>query len=333
MGTRFDPSRRQHSVWTAEGVDDGKYSHAIPVTPEYYTDTDFNGLFYQERRDECDRLMGDPTQPINYHHDPSTEIPGGITEDLDPTYHYFVTKEPITWNDLPTRDSDNGSLELIDTFKFSFVNPEFPNIPPEYLPPDYVPGGNNETDAYRYKADFNWDNHSRNIGLRYLLDIEQFANNQIADGRQAFYSAENIIHMTALKDLDTSNLTSMFRMFAGCRLLNEPLDHFDTSNVTSMKDMFGSNFQFNQPLTNFDTSKVTDMAEMFLGAVNFNKPLDHFNTSLVTVMDSMFEAAIQFDQDISNWCVQLIPSKPNNFDESSLISQTPSKQPNWGAPC
>ena len=333
MGTRFDPSRRQHSVWSAEGVDDGKYSHAIPVTPEYYSDTEFDELFYEERRDECDRLMGEPIMPINYHHDPNTEIPGGITEELEPDYAYLVVNKTLVWDDLPTREVDNGTLELIDTFKFSYVNPELPNIPPEYLPPDFVPGGAVEVDAYRYKVKFNWNNSTRNKGMTYLLDVEQFANNQIADGRQAFLNADNLHKMTAMKDLDTSNLTNMFRMFAGCRWLNEPINHFDTTNVTSMKNMFFNCYKFDQPLTNFDTSQVTDMVEMFEAAFTFNQPLDHFDTSQVTDMTEMFAAALQFDQDISNWCVQQIPTKPDLFDEGSLLSQSPAKQPNWGAPC
>ena len=308
MGTRFDPSRRQHSVWSAENVDDGRYSHAIPVTPEYSSDTEFDGLFYQERRDECDRLMGEPTLPINYHHDPNTEIPGGITEEFDEGYNYFVTSQPWVWDNIPTREPDNGTLTLLDTYKYSWVVPDLPNIPPEYLPPSYIPGEVREIDAYRYKAEFTWDNGSRNIGLRDLLDIEKFAYNRLGDGKQAFLSGENLLQMTALKDLDTSNLTNMYRMFEKCYWLNEPLDHFDTSNVTNMSEMFYSNFKFNQPLSTFDTSKVTNMTEMF-------------------------NAAVPFDQDISNWCVQQIPSKPTDFDTGSLLSQSPAKQPKWGVPC
>lgn len=58
MATRFDPSKRTHEVHSHDYRDDGKYSHFIPAYPDYKSDTDFNTIFYDKRRDQCDRLVG-----------------------------------------------------------------------------------------------------------------------------------------------------------------------------------------------------------------------------------------------------------------------------------
>jgi len=297
----FDPDKRQHEIWTAENSADGKYSHAIPVTPEYYSSTEFDEPFYEKRRDECDRLIGGPTQPINYHDDPNTEIPGSTKG-----FNIFVANKPLVWNDLPTNDPDNDTLELLDTYRYSFTKTLSPNVPANLVPSDA--GETVETDAYKYKADFAWNNQSRNKSLAWLLDVERFAYNQIDSAVQAFYLAGSLVRVTALKDLDTSNLNSMYRMFSYCKWFNQPVNHLDTSKVTNMESMFSVNYAFDQPLDNFDTSKVT-------------------------VMHRMFQDAYSFNQDISDWCVEKIPWKPNFFDDNTLMSQSPEKLPNWAAPC
>ena len=44
--------------------DTSKSSHAIPAYPEFNSSTVYNDAYYQERREECDRLMG---ASIDYH--------------------------------------------------------------------------------------------------------------------------------------------------------------------------------------------------------------------------------------------------------------------------
>lgn len=72
----FDPDKRQHKILTAEYRVDGDYNHAIPAYPEYNSATEFENAFYQERRDENDRLVGLPVLPIEYTDaPPAAEIP------------------------------------------------------------------------------------------------------------------------------------------------------------------------------------------------------------------------------------------------------------------
>ena len=91
--------------------------------------------------------------------------------------------------------------------------------------------------------------------------------------------------------LDAANVTSMYRMFAGCSgLTSLDLTSFNTQNVTDMSDMFGSCSGLTSlDLTSLDTSKVTSMGNMFYGcSVLTSLNLTSFNTANVTNMEYMF---------------------------------------------
>ena len=192
--------------------------------------------------------------------------------------HVVVTDKEITWDMLPTTDADNGSLLMLQDHPLYKV----------------------------YEFDANWDNQANNE-LSWLTDVLQFRDNQISSGHYAFYGIP-AAELTALPDLDTSNLTDMGGMFGSSQAFNQPVNHFDTSNVTDMTGMFVSTKIFNQPLDNFDTSNVTNM-------------------------NSVFYAALAFNQDISMWCVSQIPDKPQMFDYMSGFQNQDAKQPQWGQPC
>ena len=127
-----------------------------------------------------------------------------------------------------------------------------------------------------------------------------------------------------LSGLDTSNMTSMSKMFYNSKsLTNIDVSGFDTSKVVNMNGMFwGCNNLKNIDVSNFNTNKVTDMAGMFekcslltyldlssfdtsnvtkmgmgsrifggmfSGCSNLKKiNLSSFNTSKVTIMGNMF---------------------------------------------
>ena len=94
-----------------------------------------------------------------------------------------------------------------------------------------------------------------------------------------------------LSGLDTSNMTSMSRMFYNSTsLTNIDLSGFDTSKVVNMANMFsGCNSLETVDLSNFNTSKVTDMANMFYNCTSLNKiNLSSFDTDNVIYMQGMF---------------------------------------------
>ena len=152
---------------------------------------------------------------------------------------------------------------------------------------------------------------------------------------------------------DTSNVTTMERMFLWNYLFNQDISHWDTSNVTNMNYMFhawrSAYWAFNQPIWSWDVSHVTSMSQMFYNQANFNQNIWSWNVSNVTTMWWMFECA-WFDNwwsdsirnwntwnvtDMSNmfWCWQLeksIFNQPiNNWDVSHVTNMNGMFARNW----
>lgn len=93
------------------------------------------------------------------------------------------------------------------------------------------------------------------------------------------------------ENLNTSEVTNMSYMFAGCNNLPEiDLSGFNTENVVDMHKMFaGCNEITTLDFSTFNTAKVTTMGNMFQGCINLTElDLSTFNTDNVTSMHSMF---------------------------------------------
>ena len=113
-----------------------------------------------------------------------------------------------------------------------------------------------------------------------------------------------------LSGLDTSNMTSMSKMFYNSKsLTNIDTSGFDTSKVVTMANMFkGCTNLENLNLSNFNTEKVTSMTQMFWMCNKLrNIDLSSFNTSKVTTMTHMFRE-----------CNSLESLNLSNFDTSNV---------------
>ena len=125
-----------------------------------------------------------------------------------------------------------------------------------------------------------------------------------------FYQFENLTEIDNIKNLNTSNVTSMRQMFYECGSLTSlDLSNFDTSKITSMSNMFSNcNKLTILDVSNFDTSKVTDMESMFSNCSKLTSlDLSNFDTSNVANMGYMF----------SN-CSSLTSLDLSNFDTSKV---------------
>ena len=113
---------------------------------------------------------------------------------------------------------------------------------------------------------------------------------------------------------NTSNVTDMHGMFAGCFSLKElDLSHFITSNVTNMTAMFQGCYDLkNIDLSSFNTENVTSMYEMFWLCTSLTSlDLSNFNTENVTSMNTMF------------WCCWSLTSLDlSHFDMSSVTDKS-----------
>ena len=112
-------------------------------------------------------------------------------------------------------------------------------------------------------------------------------------------------NISELIKLNTSNVTTMDRMFSNCTsstLLD--LSNFNTSNVTNMSQMFYSCTNLiSLDVSNWDTSNVNDMQTMFMWCSKLTElDLSNWDTSEVTAMSSMFSNCIRLASlDLSNW--------------------------------
>jgi hypothetical protein len=165
------------------------------------------------------------------------------------------------------------------------------------------------------KASFNWDRSDAgqceydsptDPFTEGLLSIEQFGGDEISNGVKAFDCLLNLEGGGGFKDLDTSNLNSMRRMFEDAPKFNAPVGHFDVSNVSDFSAMFNDAKAFNQPLTDWETTNAETMWAMFYGASEFDQAVNHFDTSKVTDMWAMFFQAEKFNQPLNAWDVSQV---------------------------
>lgn len=156
--------------------------------------------------------------------------------------------------------------------------------------------------------------------------------------------------------LNTSNVTTMQKMFQQSSLTSVDVSNWDTSNVTSMQGVFDrasslvsvdvSNWNTSQvttmrtmfqgcitlqslDLSKWDVSNVTDMSHMFysnssLGDMNLTSIGDvgNWDTSNVTTMKNMFMSCANLKElNVSNWDMSNVTSLHNMFANcESLIS-------------
>lgn len=161
------------------------------------------------------------------------------------------------------------------------------------------------TENGTYKAiDDNLDGYSQvevNIG-KYTPRTISFNN----------YTGTELTYET--KNIDTSKITSMAKMFNDCQKLTIlDLSNFNTSNVTSMSLMFYDCYKLsNLDLSNFDTSKVTRFDYMFYKCYALTSlDLSNFDTSNATRMDEMFDYCQKLTNlNLSNF----VTSKVTNFN-------------------
>jgi len=120
---------------------------------------------------------------------------------------------------------------------------------------------------------------------------------------------------------DTSQVTTMRFMFSGATNFNQDISNWDTSNVTIMDSMFFQADSFNQDIGSWDTSNVDNMEDMFNSAENFNQDIGSWDTSNVTIMKSMFDFATNFNQDIGSWNTSQVTSMGSMFNSAFSFNQ------------
>ena len=149
-----------------------------------------------------------------------------------------------------------------------------------------------------------------------------------------------------LSGLDTSNMTSMSKMFYNSKsLTNIDTSGFDTSKVVNMNGMFwGCNNLKNIDVSNFKTSNVTDMNNMFADCSSLTTlDLSNFDTSNVLYMGNPYSfsyggmfrncsslvslnissfntSKVKQMSDMFSGCSSLVTLDLSNFDTSNVTA-------------
>ena len=140
----------------------------------------------------------------------------------------------------------------------------------------------------------------------------------------ASYLFSGFGNVSGVEHLDTSQVTNMNSMFAGCIHAHDlDVSGFDTSNVTDMAHMFeicGSLDTLD--VSNFDTSKVVDMSEMFRGCQNVDTlDLSGFDTSNVVNMNGMFSDCYNLsDLNVSSFDTSAVKNMGHMFEACRSLS-------------
>ena len=226
------------------------------------------------------------------------------TISFNPDNGYRIKSVKVN-NTNVTSSVSNNKYIVNNISKNTSVEVEFEAIPEAILEPYAVLSQNNTVLTFYYDKqktarggmsvepftdESPWYNQREKI-TSVVFDTS-FANCEtITSTAIWFIDFVNLLTITGLKYLNTSNVTNMEGMFYNCSSLTSiDVSHFDTRNVTNMKSLF----QLCSSLTsidvsNFDTRNATTMDNMFnrchaLESLN----LSSFNTAKVTDMDWMF---------------------------------------------
>ena len=107
-----------------------------------------------------------------------------------------------------------------------------------------------------------------------------------------FRGCSALATITGIEYLKTDNVTTMERMFYGCKALTElDVSHFNTANVTTVSQMFfNCSALTSLDVTGFKTGNMTNMGYMFRGCSSLTVlDVDNFSTAKVTEMSYMFK--------------------------------------------
>lgn len=149
------------------------------------------------------------------------------------------------------------------------------------------------------------------------------------------FEETNLRHID-LANLDTSNVTSLYRAFWHNRqlLTIDGIERWNVSNVTNLYDLFAEceSLQKLPNLSNWNTSKVTDMSYAFRGLKVSNEDfsfLSNWDTKNVITMEYMFAECTQLRsvKQLSGWNTSKVANMERMFMNTKVRDLSPLS--NW----
>ena len=143
-----------------------------------------------------------------------------------------------------------------------------------------------KNDIFETEDDIPWKNE------RTQVIYVDFVNKIVPLNTQRwFQGCENLIEFKHMKNLNTSNVTSLLGMYLGCSKLESiNVKYYNTKNVTNFRSMFQECSSLTElDVTNFYTANAINMRSMFQECSNLTKlDLTSFDTRNVTDMSYLF---------------------------------------------
>ena len=169
-----------------------------------------------------------------------------------------------------------------------------------------------------------------------IFELKLKLINTFTDISFMFSSCKNMIEISNIFNLDTSNVTKINNLFFGCTSLSfiPDLSDWDTSNVINMGDLFsGCTLITSLPdISNWDTSNVTNMSYMFSGCelLSFLPDISKWNTYNVNNFSYMFHwcKSLSILPDLSLWDTNNATDMSWMFSECSALCDLPNIT-NW----
>ena len=140
------------------------------------------------------------------------------------------------------------------------------------------------------------------------INFDNIDTSQVTSMYRMFYECGSLTKINGINKFDTSNVKDMIQMFSNAKkltILN--LANWDTKSVTDMSNMFmGCNSLESLNINNWDTSSVkgTGMSAMFYGCTNLYEiiGIENFNTGNVEYLTGVFDSCSSLTSlDLSNW--------------------------------
>ena len=132
------------------------------------------------------------------------------------------------------------------------------------------------------------------------------------------------VALLKILNMNTSELTSIARMFRRCSNLTNISCNWDTSKVNSMNSVFATCSKLTQlDVSNFDVSKVANVQYMFNACLNLTElDLSNWDTSNLKYADYMFNRCSNLTQlDLSNWDMTNIINTSYMFNNCQQLTQ------------
>ena len=156
-------------------------------------------------------------------------------------------------------------------------------------------------------------------------DLSGFDTSNVTSMYRMFYNNTALTSVLLSDNFNTEKVTDMRQMFYGCKnLVSLDISNLSTDEVRNMNQMFFNCYRLTSlDVSGFNTSNVSDMQEMFSGCSSLTAlDVSSFNTSNVKNMKLMFYNCSKLTSlDVSKWDTSKVTTMRGLFSGCSGLTE------------